>query len=101
MPTVHKTFAFVKLYCAPVRRDAIVNVMATQPEFDDDCLKWWGRVLRGAYAHWCAEWDDLPIDEHCNEFFCCSCYQDETFLKLRRDAADRVDALRSSDAVEP
>jgi len=35
-----------------------------------DCLKWRKRILTGKKAHWCADWDDLPIDETCLEFPC-------------------------------
>jgi len=40
----------------------------------EDCLKWQGEVLTGKYAHWCPEWDELPIDETCSEFESCTCY---------------------------
>jgi len=36
----------------------------------EDCLQWRGRVLDGTYRHWCAEWDDLPMDETCPEWPC-------------------------------
>jgi hypothetical protein len=36
----------------------------------DDCLEWRGRILEGRYAHWCPEWDDLPVDETCDEWPC-------------------------------
>jgi len=36
-------------------------------------MEWWGEVLKGKYAHWCPDWDDLPIDETCGEFDCCIC----------------------------
>jgi len=39
-------------------------------EFIEDSLKWRGKVLTGRYAHWCPEWDDLPIDETCDEWPC-------------------------------
>lgn len=38
----------------------------------DDCLLWRGRALTGLFSHWCAEWDDLPIDETCPEWPCCA-----------------------------
>lgn len=43
--------------------------MPTQ-QWIDDSMKWRGVVLTGKYAHWCAEWDDLPIDETCPEWPC-------------------------------
>lgn len=40
-----------------------------------DCMKWRGRVLAGKYAHWCPDWDFLPVDETTpNEFDCCTCF---------------------------
>lgn len=40
------------------------------PEFIEDCMKWRGRALTGKYAHWCWDWDGLPIDETCEEWPC-------------------------------
>ena len=40
-------------------------------EWKEDCLEYRGVVLTGAGAHWCVEWDDLPIDETCYEWPCC------------------------------
>jgi len=36
----------------------------------EDCLKWRKEILTGKKAHWCPDWDDLPIDETCREFPC-------------------------------
>ena len=36
----------------------------------EDSLHWRGKVLVGKYAHWCPDWDDLPIDETCREWPC-------------------------------
>ena len=38
--------------------------------WEEDCMKWRGEVLKGRYAHWCFDWDDLPIDETCDEWPC-------------------------------
>jgi hypothetical protein len=39
-----------------------------------DCKHYWGKTLTGEKAHWCPEFDDLPIDETCDEFKWCECY---------------------------
>jgi hypothetical protein len=39
-------------------------------DWEEDCLEWRGSVLTGKHAHWCPEWDDLPIDETCAEWPC-------------------------------
>lgn len=39
-------------------------------DWQEDCLKWRGRILNGVYAHWCFDWDELPIDETCDEWPC-------------------------------
>lgn len=41
-----------------------------------DCLIWRHRILTGKFSHWCADWDDLPIDETCPEWPC-GCVIDE------------------------
>lgn len=35
-----------------------------------DCMKYRGKILTGIQSHWCADWDDLPIDETCDEWPC-------------------------------
>lgn len=42
-------------------------------EFEQDCISCWGRVLTGKYAHFCNDWDYLPIDETCHPFAYCNC----------------------------
>ena len=39
----------------------------------EDCLRWRGVVLTGEYAHWCFEYDDLPMDETCYGEWPCGC----------------------------
>jgi len=40
----------------------------------EDCLKFHGRILNGENAHWCLDWDFLPIDSTCEaEMECCCC----------------------------
>jgi hypothetical protein len=43
----------------------------------EDCWKWRRALLTGKYAHWCAEWDDLPIDETCAEWPCECGFQED------------------------
>jgi len=42
-------------------------------EFEEECLRWHGRNLTENYAHYCPDWDYLPIDETCVEFQSCTC----------------------------
>ena len=37
-------------------------------------MKWRGRILTGEFAHWCFEWDELPIDETCENEWPCGCF---------------------------
>lgn len=55
-------------------------------EWKDDCIKWWDRILTGEYAHWCYDWDALPIDETCKEEFEC-CYCNKEVIKADNLAA--------------
>ena len=59
------------------------------PEFVEDCLHWRGRVLEGAYRHWCMEWDDLPIDETCPEWPCDCAEMAARFAAERSSGASR------------
>lgn len=49
--------------------------MKPSQDWIDDCMKFRGRVLTGNKAHWCYEWDGLPVDDTCVEFECCTCYK--------------------------
>lgn len=54
-------------------------------DWEADCVKWMGRVLTGKRAHWCPEWDGLPIDETCGEIEACRCpYEFLTPAEKRR-----------------
>lgn len=41
-----------------------------EAQWRQDCETWRGAVLTGKYAHYCYEWDGLPIDETCLEWPC-------------------------------
>ena len=43
-------------------------------EWEAECLHWWGRILIGKYAHWCYDFDGLPVDETTEEWAFCHCY---------------------------
>lgn len=43
------------------------------PEFDEDCLQIYGKILTGKQKHFCPEFDYLPIDETCFEYQFCTC----------------------------
>jgi hypothetical protein len=43
-------------------------------EWEADCLRWRGKVLTGEKAHWCWDWDGLPVDETTPEWDACTCY---------------------------
>jgi hypothetical protein len=36
----------------------------------DDCYRYRGGVLTGYHAHWCDDWDGLPVDETTGEWPC-------------------------------
>ena len=47
---------------------------ARMTEFEKECIRWYGEKLTGNYAHYCPDWDYLPIDDTCVEFQSCTCY---------------------------
>lgn len=58
------------------------------PKLNDwiaECTHYHGRVLVGKYAHWCSDWDFLPIDETCPEWECCVCYGNDVRAREGND----------------
>jgi len=43
-------------------------------QWEEDCIRYRGKILTGKKAHWCHDWDGLPVDETTKEFECCGCY---------------------------
>lgn len=39
-----------------------------------ESVYWRGVVLTGVGAHYCFDWDGLPVDETCREWSACSCW---------------------------
>lgn len=57
----------------PIR--GVFEMDVTRQDWIDDCQRWRGRVLTGKYAHWCFDWDGLPVDETTqDEWECCTCF---------------------------
>ena len=50
-------------------------------EWEEDCLKYHGRVLTGKYQRWRADCNDLPIDDISAVFQACTCPKIEQKLK--------------------
>jgi hypothetical protein len=53
-------------------------------EWQMDCMLYRGEVLRGQFAHWCFDWDGLPIDESCPEWPCCDFAYQQLPRKLKK-----------------
>jgi hypothetical protein len=64
--------SLVACSCGMGRRMDVTTLSPKKPSPDwiRDCMRWHGRVLDGKHAHWCYEWDGLPIDETCDEWPC-------------------------------
>ena len=61
-------------------------------DWQDDCLRWRGRLLTGTYAHYCYDWDMLPVDESTPEYQGCTCFsRHEEASQLRHHSAWRND----------
>jgi hypothetical protein len=58
----------------------ILEMKSLKEEWKEDCIHHHDRVLTGKYAHWCPEFDYLPIDETIDEFEYCLCEFDENTL---------------------
>lgn len=61
------------------------------PTWDEDWKRWHGDRPHGQLAHWCDDWDGLPIDEDCMEFMCCTCtWEDPAKGALATEASQRL-----------
>lgn len=57
--------------CECYRRPVpVMRLSDVSEEWNADCLQWRGRLLTGLKAHWCWDWDFLPIDETTPEWPC-------------------------------
>lgn len=67
--------------------------LSAQQEFERESMRFHGRYLKGRYAHWCEDWDELPIDETCMEFCACTCYSGSSVDGIQ----EKLRAERSAD----
>lgn len=74
-----------------------------QQRWEAECMNFHGEILTGEFCHYCDEWDDLPIDETCEEFAACTCEYKDWDLKaaaMHREAmGDEIDRRMASAAV--
>lgn len=47
--------------------------MRDSMDWHHDCLRFQGVLLTGVLAHWCTDWDFLPVDETTPEIMYCDC----------------------------
>ncbi len=67
----------------------------------EDCIHWQGKVLVGEHAHYCWDWDGLPIDETTVEYRSCVCYRpDEDDGDLDEDHDQDMRELRKKQLAE-
>lgn len=52
----------------------LAKVGGTSGDWGEDCLRYRGAVLTGQLAHWCHDWDGLPVDETTEEIKTCTCW---------------------------
>lgn len=52
-------------------------------EWVEDCIRYRAEILVGYCAHWCWDWDSLPVDETTPEIASCHCGGDWKFRVVR------------------
>jgi hypothetical protein len=67
-------------------RERCRNALDGAEAFAIDSRKAHGRILTGRLAHWCPDWDNLPVDESTPEIDGCTCYSAEEIDRARRQA---------------
>ena len=43
--------------------------------WEKECMHYIGRILTGKQAHYCYNWDGLPVDETTGEYAVCECFK--------------------------
>lgn len=51
------------------------------------------------YLHACPEWDFMEIDENDFEVFCCHCFDDEEFKRIRNKRNQELDEYNRSQEI--
>lgn len=64
-------------------------------DWEEDCMRDRGKVLTGAHAHWCPEWDGLTIDETCFEWPCGCSISDSARASQSQIEEPRNEATRT------
>ncbi len=54
-----------------------INGIPWDAPWDVVCMRYRGRVLHGKHAHYCDDWDGLPIEEGDKEMESCTCLFDD------------------------
>jgi hypothetical protein len=54
--------------------------------WDKDTTHFYGKPLENTkWAHWCHEWDGLPLNETLGEFYYCRCFEETEEFKAARE----------------
>lgn len=59
-----------------MNNDCDINGVPWNAPWNVVCMRYRGRVLRGRLAHYCDDWDGLPIEEGDEEMQSCTCIFD-------------------------
>jgi len=69
-------------------------------DFEIDSMHWRGRILTGQLAHWCYDWDLLPVDETTIEIESCTCVTAEDRAAVQDVIDATILAFRQSDPTD-
>lgn len=58
----------------------IMRLSDISKEWNEDAIRWRGSIMTGLHAHWCVDWDGLPIDETSLEYPC-ACIEDHEVIR--------------------
>lgn len=56
------------------------TILISHEHWIHDCRVWYDRLLTGKFAHYCLDWDNIPVDETTEEWKCCTCFNEEEKL---------------------
>lgn len=68
------------IYCKELGETEMSSVsrqngfLVQSEDWEMDSMHWHGKVLTGTRAHWCDDYDGLPVDDTCCEALNCTCF---------------------------
>jgi hypothetical protein len=72
-----------------------MRFISVPKDWVEDCRVYRGVTLNGLFAHWCSDYDGLPVDETCWGEWPCACAEDllKELLRAAANGGENADTV--------